>query len=485
LRHTFTCDNQNQLTSITRSGTYTVSGTTWGPATNVTVNTLTAIGYADATFARTNVTLINGTNTFTAVAADGLGRWDTNTIKAYLPSTVSFKYDGNGNLRTNGTRIFDYDDENQLITITEPNAWRSHFAYDGKMRRRTRTECTWNGSVWVTNLIVRYVYDGKLVVQERHFNPQLSTQTPFNSITYTRGRDLSGSLQGAGGIGGLLARTDNGQLTTGDPQAHACYHSDANGNVTALINDKQIVVARYLYDPCGNLLSSVGPLAEVNLYRFSSKEAHAYSGLVYYGYRFLDPNLQRWLNRDPLGEKGGINLYTFTSNGHTYRVDPFGLDALGDARANLAAAEAAFNAAQQAVLTAAEDLQTAENSIQTVTARLQAAVQAGNRAAAEGFRAQLNDLVCNRDLLQKAWEVMRERMAQAAAALAAAEQALQNILRNPPVFPGVWTRVISVLRVIGNGALRIIDRMGPVMLIPDPELLGVPGFDDDYSPPFA
>jgi YD repeat-containing protein len=124
-RHTFTCDNQ--LTSITRSGTYTVAGTTWGSATNVTVAAnggaaTAAIRYADATFARTNITLLNGTNTFTAVAQDEKGRADTNTIKAYLPSTVSFKYDGNGNMRTNGTRIFDYDDENQLIAITEPNA---------------------------------------------------------------------------------------------------------------------------------------------------------------------------------------------------------------------------------------------------------------------------------------------------------------------------------------------------------------------------
>jgi RHS repeat-associated protein len=330
-RHTFSTDNQNQLTSITRSGTYTVAGTTWGPATNVTVAAnggaaTAAIRYADATFARTNVTLLNGTNTFTAVAADGLGRWDTNTIKAYLPSTVSFKYDGNGNLRTNGTRIFDYDDENQLIMITEPNAWRSHFAYDGKMRRRVRTECTWNGGAWVTNLIVRYVCDANLVVQERHFNPQLSTQTPFNSITYTRGRDLSGSLEGAGGIGGMLARSDDALSAIGDAGAHASYQSDGNGNVTALINDRQAIVARYFYDPFGNPLSAIGPLAEANLFRFSSKELHTPSGLIYYGRRFYGPHLQRWLRRDPIGEKGGHNLFVFCGNRPISAFDPFGLE---------------------------------------------------------------------------------------------------------------------------------------------------------------
>ncbi len=32
-------------------------------------------------------------------------------------------------------------------------------------------------------------------------------------------------------------------------------------------------------------------------------------GLCYHGYLFYDPYLQRWPNRDPIGEKGGLNLY--------------------------------------------------------------------------------------------------------------------------------------------------------------------------------
>jgi hypothetical protein len=57
-------------------------------------------------------------------------------VNAYLPTAVSFLYDQNGNLRTNGTRIFEYDDENQLTRVTEPGAWKSEFTYDGKMKMR-------------------------------------------------------------------------------------------------------------------------------------------------------------------------------------------------------------------------------------------------------------------------------------------------------------------------------------------------------------
>src|SRR2546428_1901505 len=82
-------------------------------------------------------------------------------------------------------------------------------------------------------------YDGNLEIQWRDGNN-------LPTLTLTRSRDLSGSLQGAGGIGGLLARTDaaNGQT--------ACFHADGNGNVTAMVNAQQVVVAKYIYDPFGN-----------------------------------------------------------------------------------------------------------------------------------------------------------------------------------------------------------------------------------------
>jgi len=68
----FTVNNLNQLSNSTRSGTLTVAGTTTSAATNVTVNTSNAILYSDYTFARTNMSLVDGSNIFTAIAKDGL-----------------------------------------------------------------------------------------------------------------------------------------------------------------------------------------------------------------------------------------------------------------------------------------------------------------------------------------------------------------------------------------------------------------------------
>jgi RHS repeat-associated protein len=78
-------------------------------------------------------------------------------------------------------------------------------------------------------------------------------------------------------------------------------------------------------DPFGNILSKSGPLADANTCRFSSQEYHQPSGLSLYLYRVYDPNLQRWLNRDPMGEWDGSNLYTFVHNDPMNWVDVTGL----------------------------------------------------------------------------------------------------------------------------------------------------------------
>jgi len=304
----FQVNSVNELTTGTNGGRLTVMGTTSSQATNVTVNGTNALLYGDATFAATNMPL---TTAYTAIAKDAYGRINTNTSTVSLATNSSFQYDLNGNLTNDGTMSFGYDDENELTAVWVPNQWCSQFTYDGKMRRRIRQEYTWSGG-WVPTNTVYYVYDGNMVIQERDINK-------LPAVSYTRGNDLSGSLEGAGGIGGLLARTDN------DAQQTAFYHADGNGNITMLINSYQAVVAKYLYDAFGNTLSLSGPIANANLYRFSSKEAHQNSGLVYYLYRYYDPNLQRWPNRDPIQDNPTLplqdsvplerefdqNLYTF------------------------------------------------------------------------------------------------------------------------------------------------------------------------------
>jgi RHS repeat-associated protein len=68
-----------------------------------------------------------------------------------------------------------------------------------------------------------------------------------------------------------------------------------------------------------------GNQANNNPFRFSSKYLDDSLGWYYYGYRYYSPELGRWLNRDPVGERGGMNLYGFAANTPIGTVDFIGL----------------------------------------------------------------------------------------------------------------------------------------------------------------
>ena len=138
--------------------------------------------------------------------------------------------------------------------------------------------------------------------------------------TYVWGLDLSQRVQGAGGIGGLLLQ-DTGTKTR-------LYTYEANGNVGQLVDGTTgAVVAHYAYDPFGTTLTASGTAADANPFRFSTKYTDDDTGLLYYGYRFYSPTLGRWLTRDPIHERGGINLYAFVLNRPNNFIDVLGLEA--------------------------------------------------------------------------------------------------------------------------------------------------------------
>jgi RHS repeat-associated protein len=107
--------------------------------------------------------------------------------------------------------------------------------------------------------------------------------------------------------------------------ANLLFFDNGRGDITELADPIiGAVVAHVECSPFGKLLVSSGPLANANTYRFSSKE-HDVTGLAYYGHRYYSPELGRWINRDPIGEKGGPNPHRFADNAALNGIDPTGL----------------------------------------------------------------------------------------------------------------------------------------------------------------
>lgn len=119
-------------------------------------------------------------------------------------------------------------------------------------------------------------------------------------------------------------------LVTGGGNTYQAGY-DGNGNVTALLKASTgTVSASYEYDPFGQTLRSTGEYASQNPFKFSTKYRDEETGLLYYGYRYANPQTGKWLSRDPLGEEGDLNLYRFNDNVPIYYIDPLGAQVRSD-----------------------------------------------------------------------------------------------------------------------------------------------------------
>ena len=111
------------------------------------------------------------------------------------------------------------------------------------------------------------------------------------------------------------------------PRGNRDYKSIAEGFIiTDYVDASGTVQGHYEYSPFGKITASIGAMEDDFDYRFSSEVADDETGLVYYNYRYYSPELGRWLSRDPIGEKGGFNLYAMVGNGVVNAWDRRGLD---------------------------------------------------------------------------------------------------------------------------------------------------------------
>ena len=167
-----------------------VWGSVGSTGATVKVSGTNAVMYNGTNYLGAGRVFYPGSNNIPIVASIGTNRTEQNRT-VYMPPTKPqvFKWDNNGNLTNDGRRAYTWDEENRLTGVSGTSLTAS-YTYDGQSRRVQKVV---NG---VTNT---FTYDGWNLVSEIS-----NTGSQITTNLYVWGLDLSQSLQGAGGIGGLL-----------------------------------------------------------------------------------------------------------------------------------------------------------------------------------------------------------------------------------------------------------------------------------------
>ncbi|RLG33490.1 hypothetical protein DRN97_04920 [Methanosarcinales archaeon] len=281
---TYTYDNDDRLTSVSYPWGDTVSYSYDGAGNRLTmvVNSGTPIQYS-----------YNEDNQLLSIS-DG----------------TSFTYDSNGNViekDVNGQKTrYSYDYENRLTGITFPDSTVSEYKYCSC----PGVSCGCGYGVWPTSVggkrIVKstssgtdyYFYDGEDIILEFDSNGVLQAQ-------YTHGP----------GIDNVISMRRGGESYF--------FLKDYLGSVVAITDEEGNIVVRYTYDAWGTIVSTTGSNIK-NPYRYTGREYDSESGLYYYRARYYNSVIGRFLQRDPIGAEGGVNLYVYVNDDPINALDPTG-----------------------------------------------------------------------------------------------------------------------------------------------------------------
>ena len=354
---TYGYDGNGYLASGTRSdgvsftyafdeaGRPTSGVTDYRPTVRVNGSTIQVMGSvapaATVTINGTSVTVSGTTGRFSQTYSPTLNTWQSYTVRGTLsgsghggtdaiaeevrdifvpPASETLGYDASGNRTGDARWNYHWNALDQMTSAYEKNPAPGDSptfidcTYDCEGRRVEKK--IRHGNDLVKRTLT--VWDGWKPVLDIDYSAGSEVARRY----YTWGPDVSGSLDGAAGIGGLveIAELKNHVVTRCQP----IY--DGLGNITGLINnDTGARVAWYEYGPFGEVLSVCGERASTCPFRFQTKRYDEETGQYYFGKRYYDPKTRTWLSRDPLREGGGVNLYAYCGNDPVGSFDSVGL----------------------------------------------------------------------------------------------------------------------------------------------------------------
>ena len=211
--------------------------------------------------------------------------------KYYVAKTPqAFTYDTDGNMTSDGAWTYTYNAENRPVTvINADNTKKFEYKYDYAGRRIEEKYYTSTGT-WTLAKHLKFIYQGFKKIAEYDGSDNLLKLYTWQPV----GLDVP--------------------LWGKDGTNYYYYIADGNKNIRAMVDVSGNEVANYDYKPFGGIASKSGSYADTNMYRFSSEYYCPVLKSSDFGLRDYSFILGRWRTRDPIGEKGGYNLYGMVNN---------------------------------------------------------------------------------------------------------------------------------------------------------------------------
>jgi RHS repeat-associated protein len=278
---TSTYDSLNNLT-----------GSVWGPAVVQTAPSTSSVAFThvyDATNRRVSQTATDNSYWSYPTATASTVSYTANNLDQYSAiGSVTPTYDGNGNLTFDGVFTYGYDAENRLISASGAGNTAS-YAYDAQGRRKSKTV---NGTTTI------FVQD-----------PQGRALLDYDGT--------SGTIQNWYAFGSGPNDVLNQINVAGSTRA--TYVPDIQGSIVASLDASSGALTKAGYQTYGESSVTSGT------FRYTGARIDAETnGLYDFRARMYSPVLGRFMQADPIGAAGGINLYAYTDNDPLNQTDTSG-----------------------------------------------------------------------------------------------------------------------------------------------------------------
>ena len=200
---------------------------------------------------------------------------------------ITFGYDNNGNLTTKtvGSNVTNYTwDYDKMLTQMVNGGMIYNYGYDGLLNRVKRIENS---------------------VEKRYVSGLAETDVNGNITAYY-----------VYGLGLISKITPSNEVYY--------YHYDGIGSTIGISDQSGSIVNKYAYDAFGKVLNQEETIPNAFKYVGQFGVMDEENGLFYMRARYYDPEVGRFINKDPIGLLGGLNLYAYVANNPVNLIDPEG-----------------------------------------------------------------------------------------------------------------------------------------------------------------